>query len=238
MSDDIPGPHGGPIDGPRLGAVSDSLGTRDRLLRAAVAALDRGGESAVKIREIASECGVTAPSIYHFFGSRDGLIEAALAYRYFTGQFELGTGFADAVFACANKSDFVSLVHSTMARILDPGRATYRLVRVSALGGTITRPRLAQGVIQSQREFNRRLAEALRFAQASKWVRADFNPEVFGSWLTGMINGRVLIELDPQHTGAVEWDSLAVRAVCSVLGIPEPAEAPAKAPSGRRRKSR
>lgn len=204
--------------------MEETIGTRDRLLRAAVKALDHGGESAVRIREIAAECGVTAPSIYHFFGSRDGLIEAALAYRYFTGQWELGTGFADAVFACTSKTEFVALVHTTMETILSPDRAAYRLVRVSALGGTITRPRLAEGVIQFQREFNRRLAEAIRFAQASKWVRADFNPEVFGSWLTGMINGRVLIELDPKHSGAAEWDLLAVRAVCSVLGIPEPAK--------------
>jgi hypothetical protein len=45
---------------------------------------------------------------------------------------------------------------------------------------------------------------------------------MFTAWLTGMVHARALIELDGEHPRSREWDVVASRAICQVLGIAEP----------------
>jgi AcrR family transcriptional regulator len=47
--------------------------TRDRLLEAAGKIFSRKGYAAASIREIAQESRTTLPSLYHYFGSKEGL---------------------------------------------------------------------------------------------------------------------------------------------------------------------
>jgi AcrR family transcriptional regulator len=51
---------------------------RTRLLNAAVRVFDRKGYSASSVREIAEAAGVTKPSVYYHFGSKEGLLVAIL----------------------------------------------------------------------------------------------------------------------------------------------------------------
>jgi AcrR family transcriptional regulator len=54
--------------------------TRDALLDAALDQLERRGVLAgLNLREVASDVGVTPANIYHYFGSRQGLLRAALS---------------------------------------------------------------------------------------------------------------------------------------------------------------
>ncbi len=78
--------------------------TRERLLKATAAAIDKGGEGAVRIRDLTKSCNITAPSIYHFFGSREGLIDEAQALRFSRGQRQLGEAFTAAVHTCKTKT--------------------------------------------------------------------------------------------------------------------------------------
>ncbi|MDH6239286.1 TetR/AcrR family transcriptional regulator [Aurantimicrobium minutum] len=59
--------------------------TKDRLLAAAVEVIDNSGIKELRIRDIAALAGVKEPSVYHFYGSRDALVEAAQAFRYTRG---------------------------------------------------------------------------------------------------------------------------------------------------------
>lgn len=52
--------------------------TERRLLAAAAALLERGGPDAVTTRAVLEEAGVTAPTLYHHFGDKDGLLNALL----------------------------------------------------------------------------------------------------------------------------------------------------------------
>jgi len=55
-------------------AVAAPDSTRAAVLAAAEAILARGGEAALSIRELCARVGVTAPTIYHHFGDKDGLV--------------------------------------------------------------------------------------------------------------------------------------------------------------------
>src|SRR5688572_18084668 len=52
--------------------------TRDAILAAAERILSRGGEGALSIRELCDRVAVTAPTVYHYFGDKDGLVAAVV----------------------------------------------------------------------------------------------------------------------------------------------------------------
>ncbi|MSW21347.1 MAG: TetR family transcriptional regulator, partial [Actinobacteria bacterium] len=52
------------------------------MLQMAIDAIERGGEASVRVREVSDATGVSFASLYHFFGSREGLVEEALAEIY------------------------------------------------------------------------------------------------------------------------------------------------------------
>ena len=204
--------------------MSRNDSTQDRLLKAAADAIDKGGETAVKIREIAKKANVTAPSVYHFFGSREGLIEAALAYRYLRGLASIGGDFSAAVYRVKSKTEFTKIAHVFMAQMFSRERQSIRKIRVNVLGSAQSRPSLAKELARAQDMANKTVGESLRYAQSKGWVRKDFDPEMFAAWLTGVVHGRLLIELDGESSKARDWDVIAKRATCQLLGIAEPAK--------------
>jgi len=203
--------------------VTEKNTSRERLLKATAAAIDKGGEGAVRIRDLTKSCNITAPSIYHFFGSREGLIDAAQAFRFSRGQLQLGDAFASAIHQCKNKTQFVELAHRFLATMFALDRRAVRNTRLNVLGNAVNRPDLSKELAQVQEESNVVVGEALRYAQSKGWVRDDFNTEMFAAWLVGMVNSRRLIEMNGNHPLGEEWDVIAKRSICMTIGIPEPA---------------
>ena len=202
--------------------------TRERLLKATAAAIDKGGEGAVRIRDLTKSCNITAPSIYHFFGSREGLIDAAQAYRFSRGQLQLGNAFSTAIHQCKNKAQFVKLAHQFLTTMFSYERRAIRNVRLNVLGNAVNRPDLSKQLSHVQEESNKVVGESLRYAQSKGWVRDDFNGDMFAAWLNGMVNSRRLIEMNGIHPLADEWDVIAKRSICMTIGIPEPARKKSK----------
>ena len=55
---------------------------RQAVLAATEALLLEGGSEAVSIRRVSARCGYSAPTIYHHFGDKNGLIDAVLERRF------------------------------------------------------------------------------------------------------------------------------------------------------------
>ena len=202
--------------------------TRERLLKAAAATIDKGGEGAVRIRDLTKSCDITAPSIYHFFGSREGLIDAAQAYRFSRGQRQLSDAFASAIHTCKSKTQFVELAHRFLETMFAPDRRVIRNSRLNVLGNAVNRPALSKELALVQDDSNKVVGESLGYAQTKGWVRDDFNTEMFAAWLNGMVNSRRLIEMNGTHPLGDEWDVIAKRSICMTIGIPEPARKKSK----------
>src|ERR1700736_5210531 len=56
--------------------------TRDRLLLAAAELMHESGEPTVSTRAVCERAGVEAPTLYHHFGSKQGLIDAVIQHGF------------------------------------------------------------------------------------------------------------------------------------------------------------
>lgn len=53
-----------------------STGTEEEILQAAAQVLERGGVEALTTRAVCEAAGVKSPTLYHYFGGKDGLAQA------------------------------------------------------------------------------------------------------------------------------------------------------------------
>ncbi|MEI7688426.1 MAG: TetR family transcriptional regulator, partial [Planctomycetota bacterium] len=88
--------------------------SRDLMLELEMAAIDEGGEVAVRAAEIAAGSGIAITSLYHHFGSREGLIEEAQIERILRGYREGTVVFRRAVAECSSREGFRDLVVGTI----------------------------------------------------------------------------------------------------------------------------
>jgi TetR/AcrR family transcriptional regulator len=58
------------------------MGNREQILETAIILFSRQGYDGVGITEITESCGITKPTLYHYFGSKRGLLEAIYQERY------------------------------------------------------------------------------------------------------------------------------------------------------------
>jgi AcrR family transcriptional regulator len=78
--------------------MKEEVTARDRLLLAAAELLDGSGGRDVSTRAVCDRAGVTAPTLYHHFGSKQGLVDAVVSYgltQYAAGAGESGDPVAD-----------------------------------------------------------------------------------------------------------------------------------------------
>ena len=176
----------------------------------------------MRIRDVCVASKTTPPTIYRLFGDRTGLIMEAQSYRFTLNQTVLIKSFAEAVYSAKNKSEFVKIAHQNLNLMFSLKRQDFRSMRLEVLGSAQSNKKLAVEVNKSQSIANEFGAQPFRFAQARGWINDDFDPEIYIAWLTGMVNARVIIELNGKHPKSNEWDKIAMRSICVVLGIPEP----------------
>ncbi|WP_085985748.1 TetR/AcrR family transcriptional regulator [Longispora albida] len=60
--------------------MTGDVGARERILRAAAELLAESGGAHVSTRAVCAAAGVGAPTLYHYFGDRDGLFEAVVEH--------------------------------------------------------------------------------------------------------------------------------------------------------------
>ncbi len=185
---------------------------RARILDLAVAAIDAGGEAAVRVNHIVEEAGVTPPVLYYHFGSRDGLVIAAQVERY-TRQTRADTAaIARAVAKCMTAIELRRDLEITWTRSMAE-RAESRWRRTSVIGSAYARPELAAAVALAQDEIVERLVEILEPCRQRGWLREGIDLPSTIAWHHSLLISRVHIEHGTQLGDHAEWDRLTLDAL-------------------------
>ena len=200
-------------------SIGDLMTSKERMLEAAIEVIEEHGEAGVRVDEIASMAKVAKPSLYHFFGNRDGLIAAAQAERY---RKSLNIGLEEVlqrVMACSSADEFAELVRAWITTFSAHDAQHRRSVRLEVLGSSVSRPELRVAVENADERMNHQLAELGEIAKSRGWAlqSPDLDPYDVAAWLHGLWNGRYLAEIteDPERIAA--WDKVNTTAVLRLL---------------------
>jgi len=194
---------------------SDSI--RQRILELAVSAIDEGGEAAVRVNDLAAEAGVTVPTLYRHFGSRDGLVESAQTYRFRKTQFIDGSVFAASLAKCKSQDELRKALRRELLTHFDVDRWELRQVRLNALGAGYARPELAASLALAQKQGAMGIAEMLLPFQKKGWIRKDIDLPATVYWFMGQILGRVLIEMGDNPVSQKKWNDVSLEGIMAVI---------------------
>lgn len=207
-------------------SVGSTPSTRERLLEAAIREIEAGGEAAVRVDVIAEMAEITKPSLYHFFGDREGLIVAAQIERYRRALMFGMEATTEAVRRCSSAQEFRTFLMTWIRGFGAPDGRERRRVRLEVLGSSVSRPALRELVAAEDRMAFAALAEMLDIVRERDWVTMRYPSEVVAAFWYGAMNGRYLIENDLVGLDPADWDDVLGHTVETLLfgppGTPGP----------------
>jgi AcrR family transcriptional regulator len=196
----------GPAPRRRSSWRKDPAGRRARVLSAAAELFGTSGYKGVRTEEIARSAGVSEGIVYHYFGTKEGLLRA-VAERY-------GRGFARAMFEGLSRDGDVPAVEAVMRRAFAYVRFSDPLFGVFLLNDEIASSR---GAKQANREeIVSSLAGFLESWSARGLVRS-VAPRITATLLFGLVEAALKDCF--VHGGGANEDAYVTEVVQAINGI-------------------
>jgi AcrR family transcriptional regulator len=189
---------------------------RSKILDLAIAAIDAGGEAAVRVNHIVEEAGVTPPVLYYHFGNRDGLVIAAQVERYSRQIRQDVEAIGKRVSQCQSREELrASLVDIWKQALAGRGESRWR--RVSVVGSAFARPELEDAVLRTQDEIVAGLVAVLQPCNERGWLRDGIDLPSAVAWQHSILLSRVFVERGSQQGGLAEWDQLTLESLVNAF---------------------
>lgn len=198
------------------------MSSSDRLLEAAIDVIEDHGESAVRVDEIAQMAAVAKPSLYHFYGNREGLIAAAQAERYRRSLLVGYDEIREQLARCTNRADWYALVTIWIRTFAAPDSAQRRAMRLDVLGSSVARPALREAIIAANNAARLQLEQFIDHARSRGWalVGTDISTRDVAMWLHGLWNGRYLVDITDDAEQIAGWDAVTTQVVELLMAGP------------------
>ena len=185
--------------------MADGTPSRRRILEAAIDQITEGGEAAFRLDVVAETAGVTKPSIYHFFGSRDGLVAAAQAERFRRTIVHGLDTISEAARTTRTRADFEAILEVMLDITTDPAASGRRAERIQILGSAVSRPELTDQVVAALRDA---VAQSREFAATPAergWPTGELHTDTMILWWFGIVLGRHLFDIAADERMDEQW---------------------------------
>lgn len=193
--------------------------SRLALLDAAVAMVEALGPAGFKVDEVLIESGTSSSSLYHHFGSRQGLLVAAQDESYRRRARAEDRRHLEAGYAASTTAEFLDWVASQIRRMVtDPGNVDARRTRLTVAAAALSSPELARQTTEVQERMFRVVAELYDHMKERGLINPDLDGMAYNLWLHGMVLGRTATELG--SVDAEAWLSVAIPAALAPLRLP------------------
>ena len=190
---------------------------RQRILEAAMAAIEAEGEAGLRILEIAAEAEVAQGLISHHFGSRDGLVVAAQRER-FAGQIEKDRErLMRLIGAKPTRTQFIEGIAKLTRDVVGRARRDARLNRAAMLGAAHGRPEYREALGPIVAGLIDGLTHAVSHAQAAGYVQKDLDPRAVATFIQAYAFGIVLSDLDERRVPESALAEVIERALAGIL---------------------
>ena len=165
-------------------------------------------ESLIRIPEICEATGVNYGSVYHHFGSREGVIDAAYNMIYSKLVEEDMTIIGEATDNVVTLEEYVSVILPIVATMNSgPERMARRALRVRIVSAAMTRPELHTLIGATQSRLTAEWRRLIEMAQKREWLRDDISASFLAVLLQIIVFGRALDDISDTPLEEADWGS-------------------------------
>lgn len=165
-------------------------------------------EATIRIPEVCEATGVNYGSVYHHFGSREGVIDAA--YHFLVAEMaEDEINFIRKLNVVGGGALFQELMSATAGFYEnDEARTRRRNIRLRAIAASVMRPTLRAQLSQVQTGITDALEELVEDAQLKGIVRNDVTARSVTVLMLSTVFGRAIDDCSTQPINPGEWAGL------------------------------
>ena len=191
--------------------------TIEKLLEVTVSELDRVGLAKIDIDSILRKSKISQGSLYHHFGSKNGLLAAAEAQQFFK-YLERDVGTLRVLLEeCKTKQAFINLVAAAIEITRLKENLEFRKKRVRAIAMSFNDKTLAQVLKNRQTNLSQQLADSFQIAKDHEWIRQDVDLIALSYWLQGVFIGHIMLDISGQSEHEEAWNKVAFQALQTFL---------------------
>jgi AcrR family transcriptional regulator len=190
-----------------LEAVSERLMVSDEIL--------------IRIPEICESTGVNYGSVYHHFGSREGVIDAAYSLIFSKMVEEDLASLRQINESLESFDEYVDAIRPVLERIsTGEDRVIRRAIRSRIVAAAITRPELRVLIGVNQARLTKELLRIAEFAQLRGWMRRDVSAHSIAMLMQAVLLGRTLDDISTDPISDGEWEQTLVALFMEMLNLP------------------
>jgi AcrR family transcriptional regulator len=178
------------------------------VLEAVAERLMGADEMLIRIPEICEATGINYGSVYHHFGSREGVIDAAYD-MIFSRLVEEDLRVIRQVNETVQSLDeYIAVMRPIVATLSSgPQRKARRALRMRIVAAASTRPELEALVGATQARLTEDLRRLTEFAQERQWLRDDISARFLAVLFQILIFGRTLDDISNDPIEEDVWGS-------------------------------
>ena len=187
--------------------------TIEKLLEVTISELDRVGSAEIDLDSLLRKSKISKGSLYHHFGSKNGLLAAAEAQQFMKYLKREGETFRKLIEDCATKQKFIELVAAVMKITRLESNLAFRKKRVRAIAMSFNDENLAQVLKNAQIEVTEYLAGSFQIAKDRGWVKPDTDLMALSYWIQGVFIGHIMLDITEQTEHEDAWSQVAYQAL-------------------------
>lgn len=193
--------------------------TIEKLLEVTISELDRVGLAEIDIDSLLRKSKISKGSLYHHFGSKNGLLAAAEAKQFMQYLNREGIVFREMIEKCSTKQEFVKLVSTVMKITRLKENREFRKKRVRAIAMSFNDPKLSEILASAQKQVSEYLADTFEIARDRGWVKPEVNLLTLSYWIQGVFIGHIMLDITGQTEHEEGWSETAFLALQSFLTV-------------------
>ena len=187
--------------------------TIEKLLEVTISELDRVGLAEIDLDSLLRKSKISKGSLYHHFGSKNGLLAAAEAQQFMKYLKREGETFRELIEDCKSKQKFIDLVAGVMKITRLEANIDFRKKRVRAIAMSFNDETLAQVLKNAQIEVTEYLAGSFQIAKDRGWVKPDTDLMALSYWIQGVFIGHIMLDITEQTEHEDAWGQVAFEAL-------------------------
>ena len=172
---------------------------RERILQAALKAIDEHGEASLRVVTVAKNAGVTQGMIKYYFQTRDNLVSEAQTSRFLATATEDIEHIAQMIEASSTAAEFRSKLRSLLAVIINERRWPQRAMRITTFGAATKRPDMMASIAEVNSLFIDRATEIYQVARDRGFIVPTGDMRAIALVVQGNILGLFLADIDKRR---------------------------------------